>query len=514
MLKIANVRAYCKKKFVRRCASLLVLFFISATSISLNAQSTTSVCSGSTFSFTVNGAPAGTTYIWSAPTISPVGVVSGASANAISVTSVSQTLSLTGTTAPATATYTVTPSSGSAFLLVVTVNPLPVLNTTLTPAAVCSGSAFNYSPNSATIGTSYTWTRAVVGNISNSAGTGTANISETLINTSTSIVSGVNYLYVLTANGCSSPAQTVSVTVNPKPVLSSTTFPSANCSGTLFNYTATSATTGTTFAWSRSLVTNISNTAGSGTGNISENLISTSTSSITVPYLYTLTANGCNNTQTVNATVSPTPGVSAQSVTTCTGNSFTITPTGVPAGTQYSLALPVLAPAGSLNGSSALSNQNNITQTLTALTANAATATYLVTPVSGLCTGSVFNVTATVNPLPTLTSSSSPSAVCSNSVFSYIPASSVTGSTFAWTRALTVGISNVASSGTGNISETLINTTTAPVSVVYQYTITSPSGCVSTIQTVTVTVNPSAVLSSSLTPSAICSGTIFNYTPL
>ena len=95
---------------------------------------TASTCSGSLFTVTpvdgVNGTvPAGTTYTWGNPVISPAGSITGGSAQGTGQTSISQTLTNT-TNTPATATYTVTATSpgcsgGKQFTLVMTVNPVP-----------------------------------------------------------------------------------------------------------------------------------------------------------------------------------------------------------------------------------------------------------------------------------------------------------------------------------------------------------------------------------------------------
>ena len=45
----------------------------------------------------------------------------------------------------------------------VVVNPMPSLTSTLTPPAICSGTAFSYTPTSGTAGTSFGWTRATCG---------------------------------------------------------------------------------------------------------------------------------------------------------------------------------------------------------------------------------------------------------------------------------------------------------------------------------------------------------------
>ena len=60
------------------------------------------------------------------------------------------------------------------------------------------------------------------------------------------------------------------------------------------------------YTWSRSSVAGISNGAATGTNTISEALINTTTSTISVPYLYTLSINGCaRNSQTVTVVVNP-----------------------------------------------------------------------------------------------------------------------------------------------------------------------------------------------------------------
>ncbi len=92
---------------------------------------------------------------------------------------------------------------------------------------------------------------------------------------------------------------------------------------------------------------------------------------------------------------------------------------------------------------------------------------------------------------PTLNSVTS-NTVCSNQPFNYTATTGSAGTfTFAWTRATVAGISNAASSGSNaNVNETLINTTTNPITVTYLFTI-SPNPCGSLVQqAVNVTVNP------------------------
>lgn len=93
---------------------------------------TVQICSGSSFQVTpftngIDNVPAGTTYIWSTPIVSPPGAISGASAQAGPVTTISQFLT-NNTNSPATVTYTISPISkvcpGPDFTITVTVDPL------------------------------------------------------------------------------------------------------------------------------------------------------------------------------------------------------------------------------------------------------------------------------------------------------------------------------------------------------------------------------------------------------
>jgi len=95
-----------------------------------------------------------------------------------------------------------------------------------------------------------------------------------------------------------------------------------------------------------------------------------------------------------------------------------------------------------------------------------------------------------VDSLPSLSSPLNP-VVCTGTNFTYTPASTTIGATFTWTRAAVAGISNAAitTPQTGNPNETLVNTTTLPVTVVYSYVV-SHNSCVNTVN-VNVTVNPS-----------------------
>ena len=168
-----------------------------------------------------------------------------------------------------------------------------------------------------------------------------------------------------------------------------------------------------------------------------------------------------------------------------------------------------ITPAGPTSGT------DNPNETLTNTTTAPITVRYVYTLTANGCTNPVtFNVDVVVNPIAVLTSSLTPPAICSGSVFSYTPTSGTAGTSFGWTRATVAGITPAGpTSGTDNPNETLTNTTTAPITVRYVYTLTA-NGCTNPVTfNVDVVVNPIAALTSSLTPPAICSGSVFSYTP-
>ena len=112
---------------------------------------------------------------------------------------------------------------------------------------------------------------------------------------------------------------------------------------------------------------------------------------------------------------------------------------------------------------------------------------YTVTQTINGCNSAAGSGTAAPKPVPQL-SGSLIETVNSGTLFNYTPQSAIGGTTFTWSRAAVAGISNSAANGTGNISETLVNTGTTPVNVTYVYTMTA-GDCVNT-QDVVVTVLP------------------------
>ena len=249
-----------------------------------------------------SGAVTGTNFGWTNDNATIGLATSGAD-------SIASFVATDASSAPIYANITVTPTAytcvGASQIFTITVNPTPLLSTTLTPTPVCDSAMFNYFQGSTTIGTAFAWSRAAMIGISTSAASGVGNIAEALNNITANPLAVV-YVDTLRANGCVH-TQNVTVVVNPKPKLTSTLTPGAICDSTLFNYFNTSATIGTVFTWTRAAVAGISNAAASGMGDPVETLVNTTAAAVSVVYVDTLTANGCVNTQNVTVVVNPRP---------------------------------------------------------------------------------------------------------------------------------------------------------------------------------------------------------------
>ncbi len=294
---------------------------------------------------------------------------------------------------------------GARVTIDIKVNPLPsIANKTTT---ICSEETFTVSPITGTdivpVGTNFTWNAPVIAGITGLAsGSGAANISGTLTNTTNA---AINVVYIVTPNSgtCSGASFTVTVTVNPKPTIANkiTTI----CSEETFTVSPITGTdivpVGTTYTWNAPVVAGITGLAsGSGDANISGTLTNTTNAAINVVYIVTPSSGTCSGASfTVTVTVNPKPTIANKPTAICSGETFTVSPiTGtdiVPTGTTYTWNVPVVA---GITGLASGSGATNISGTLTNSTPAAINVDYIVTPSSGSCSGVSFKVTVTVYP--------------------------------------------------------------------------------------------------------------------
>jgi hypothetical protein len=183
---------------------------------------TATACSGTEFNKTpadiTDGiVPPGTTYSWSAPSVT--GNITGGDSGIGEINIRGKLINPTNTAQ--TATYSVTPNagrcSGNSFMLTVTVNPTPAINSIT--ATVCNDAAFNITPANITNGmvpqgTVYNWSApSVTGNITGGyAGINAVNISGTLNNPTYPVQKAI-YTISPTAGICSGNNFTLNLTV-------------------------------------------------------------------------------------------------------------------------------------------------------------------------------------------------------------------------------------------------------------------------------------------------------------
>ena len=469
----------------------------------LSSALTASICDSTMLDYMPGSATAGTTFNWSRDS------VAGISNSANSGMDDPYEMLYNTTANPVTDTYVYALQAYGCVdtqNVVVTVNPHQVLSSSLTPPSICDSTLFHYIPSSLTTGVAYSWSRDSIAGISNSAGTGIDSMNEVLVNVTPNPIT-VTYVDTLTLNGCWY-TQNITVAVNPKPMLSTSLTLPTICDSTLFTYVSASGTTGTDFTWSRGTITGISNPAASGGDTINEILVNQTADPILVTYVDTLKANGCMNTEDVSVLVRPRLILSSLLTPAgiCDSMIFNYTPASATAGTTFTwvrpMVLGILEPTASGPG--------NPDEQLINTTNDNLDVTYNYTINDSGCTNTQ-NVIVVVHPTPVLSSPLTPS-VCSGAAFYYVDSSYTFGTTTTWTRGRVAGISPATGTGSGNISETLTDSLSTPVTTVYDIILTA-NGCQhSELLTVTVNPAPPGVSITTFPPNALCSSTMYqNY---
>jgi len=438
----------------------------------VNAGMDQAVCNGASVTLSGTGA---TTYIWNN------GVTNGMAF------------------APATTTtYTLTGTSVAGCIntdqVVVTVNPLPVVNAGA-DTTLCSGASGTIGTTS-TSGYTYSWSPTT--GLSSSLA---SNPTVTLTNANTSaVLTTYTVTTTITATGCTS-LDAVIVTINPTPTVNDP-LDQLLCNATSSTLvTFSGSVTGTSYTWTNSN-TSIGLAAASGTGNIaaftSINTGTTpTTSTVVVTPSYTNSGATCPGlTQSFIYTVNPTPSVQDPvDLIACNGGTVSaVTFTGT--GTSYtwinSAASIGLAASGTGNITSFTATNNG---------SNPIVATVTVTPQytnGGLtCLGSAQSMTITVNPSPSAQFNIPNQTICSQGISTGVNISSTTSNAAITWAVPTIPASvtglNTTSGTTIIPSMTLTNTSSSPVVITFLASATTPGAltCPGSSANYTITVNPS-----------------------
>lgn len=421
------------------------------------AGSNSPVCVGATINLTAS-AIAGATYSWTGP-------------NAF--TSSSQNPSIGSAAAVNAGTYSVTATvggcTGPAGTTTVVVSPSPVAPTAGSNSPVCVGSPINLTA-SAIAGATYSWT-------------GPNAFTSTLQNptiASAMVVMAGTYSVTATVAGCTGPAGTVTVVVNPIPVAPTAGSNSPVCVGSPINLTA-SLIAGATYSW----------TGPSAFTSALQNPSIGSAAAVNAgTYSVTATVGGCTGPAgTTVVVVNPIPATpsAGSNSPVCVGATINLTTPAV-AGATYNWTGPAAF-------SSALQNPTRPGATL------AMAGTYSVTVTVAGCTSAFGTTTVVVNPIPATPTCGSNSPVCAGATIN-LTTPLVAGATYNWT-------------GPAAFSSTLQNPTrpsaTLAMAGTYSVTITV-AGCTSAVGTTTVVVNPTPAAPTAGNNGPLCVGQTLNLT--
>jgi large repetitive protein len=484
------------------------------------------VCLNSTHPYGVIDNPT-SSYVWSISNPA-AGTITSTGHNTITV----QWL-LVGTWVLQVVETTSTGCVGTIVSINITVNDLPVVNPMT--AAVCSGTAIGVIlPSTSTNAlplTSYDITAVVDPALTGTAttGTGITNVNaiagDIFTNTTTGPLTVV-YTVVPYAGTCAGAPFTITVTINPAPVVNPMT--AAVCSGTAIGVIlpATSANGLALTAYDITAVVDpaLTGTATTGTGITAVNAIAgdiftnTTTGPLTVVYTVIPYAGTCVGASfTITVTINPAPVVTPMTATVCSGTAIGVvlpsTSTNGLALTAYDITA-VVDPAltGTATIGTGITNVNAIAGDIfTNTTAGPLTVVYTVVPYAGTCVGASFTITVTITSAPVVNPMTA--AVCSGTAIGVVlPATSANGLTltaYDITAVVDPALTGTATTGTGITAVNAIagdiftNTTTGPLTVVY--TVTPYAGtCVGAPFTITVTINPAPVVSPMT--ASVCSG--------
>ena len=445
------------------------------------------------------GAVSGTGFSWTNNNTS-IGLAASGNGNIPSFTASNLT------NAAVTATITVSPLAngcpGPSQNFTITVNPTPDV---IQPAnqTLCNGAATNaVNFSGAVSGTSFSWTN---NNTSiGLAASGTGDIpSFTAINITNAPVTAT-ITVAPSANGCTGPSQSFTITVNPTPDVVQPAN-QAVCNATASNVVNfTSNVSGAVFSWTNSN-TSIG-LAASGNGNLpSFTAVNLTNAPVTATITVTPSANGCPGpSQSFTITVNPTPNVAPPANQSLCNAATTnaIHFTGAVSGTGFNWTNnnPSIGLAASGNGDIPSFTAINITNTTV-------TALITVTPSANSCAGNAESFIITVNPTPNVVQPGN-QTLCNGATTNAVNFSgSVIGTGFTWFNNNTsIGL---AANGVGDIpSFTAINLSSVPVTSTISV-VPLINGCPGASQIFTITVNPTPNVNS-LTSQTLCNAAATN----
>lgn len=361
------------------------------------------ICAGSNLNLTSSTTTTGVTYAWTGPN---------------GFTSTLQNPTISGATVAATGVYSLVVSkngcSSNTIITGVTVNAIPTTPTASSNSPVCAGSALNLTGNTTFTGfVTYNWT-------------GPNGFTSTIQNPtigSIGLANAGNYSVSVESQGCSSANTSISVVVNPIPVISgsSSVNPSACATSTgSINLTGLLPTTSYTVKYNKNGSPQTATISSNATGEvIIPNLSAGTYSNITV------TLNNCESTAQGPIVLADPNPPATPTVTNngpiCVGTTLNLTSSSSTSGVTYAWTGP---------NSFTSSVQNPSIASIT----SAANGTYNVTATLNNCVSTVASTTVVINDIPAVPTSSSNGPICAGSTLNLTSNTTSTGTaTYSWT---------------------------------------------------------------------------------
>ncbi|MEO2067534.1 MAG: PKD-like domain-containing protein, partial [Flavobacteriaceae bacterium] len=415
-------------------------------------------------------------------------------------------------------TYSITVTLGSncdtpaSDTITISLGQTPIITNTTTSQEICSAtSSTEFITTADVTGTTFSWIATDNSNLSGYTASGTtAAIPAQTITNSTN--SGQDLVYTITpiADGCAGTPFEYTITVNPVPLIADKEITICTSEAFTISPIDDSPTeivpSGTTYTWGIPVSSPVGAITGGGAADdqtsISQTLTNTTGEPATLTYTVTPDANGCEG-DGFDAVITVNPNGQVNAVADqilCNGDStlaVTFATTNIGSGTTtYNWVNDNTAIGLAVNGTDDISSFTATSSAVAPIVAN-----ITVTPVyenNGVsCTGTAETFSITVNPSPLVNFSEADQVIVTGETTTAVDLTSpTTDVTFAWTVSVPTGITGVNTlTGTDNIpAETLINSSTGPLDVVYTAIATGDVGfdCEGLPTDYTVTVNPEA----------------------
>ena len=478
------------------------------------------VCSGNSVSLSTTATGAGLTYQWfkGAIALSDGGNISGATSPTLTLNPVSvlddgsdYSCEITGSCLPAVITD---------FATIIVNEQVGITTQPIVNQSLCVNGTATISVVATGTGLTYQWWNGLVALADDAfiSGATTASLS---INSLTLANASTEYYCVVSGTSpCNAVTSDYSILiVNEIPVITlEPQITQTVCAGEPVTFSINATGGNLIYQWYQGATPLADGGTISGSDTPTLSFSSTIPSDSATDY-HCIVSNGCTpDATTINATlvVNEKPTIPNQTATICSEETFIVSPvngipdagTIVPASTTYAWSVPVVT--GGVTGGTAQSGQSQISDTLINPTDATQTATYTVTPTSGICDGTAFTVVVTINPKPY--SVNLINYVCSEENFTITPTNGggniiPTGTTFSWGLPTVSGgiTGGTAESGILSLNQTLTNPTNTVQTATY--TVTANSGlCIGSTFTITLFVHPKPTVSGSPLTQEICSG--------